>query len=122
MATTGQMSAASGAQIAGANSERLFAKIMRLCAAMTLVNVALLAPWWVLSGGFSPPWLALEAVAIVALFTSFPPKPWVRYVALAGSMTIMAATIVGFGEAALRLSLGRSLNLYSDIWLLSSVR
>lgn len=122
MATTGQMSAASGAQIEGANSERLFAKIMRLCAAVVLVNVALLAPWWVLSGGFSPPWLALEAVAIVALFTSFPPKPWVRYVALAGSVTIMAATIVGFGEAALRLSLGRSLNLYSDIWLLSSVR
>ena len=111
-----------GADIVGDEGERTSVKLLRLCAVLILVNGVLLGPWWVLTGGLSAPWLALEAVAIVGVFTILPRKPWVPYAAGGVALLVILVTIVGFGDTTLRLSLGRPLSLYLDFWLLSSVR
>ncbi|SVD75691.1 uncharacterized protein METZ01_LOCUS428545, partial [marine metagenome] len=116
-----QISTHSGARERGAESEKTNLKLLRLSAALILVNAALLVPWWVLTSGFSPPWLALEAVFVIGTFMILPRKPWLKYLAGAAGLLVLFFMIVGLGETTMRLSLGRPLNLYVDYQLLSSV-
>jgi len=95
---------------------------MRLSAALILVNGLLLAPWWVLQRGFEAPWLAWEAVVIVAVLAVAPRSRWTRPLAFVIAVLVVVAAIVGLGDTALRISLGRPLNLYLDFWLFGSVR
>jgi hypothetical protein len=94
---------------------------MRLLAALILVNGLLLAPVWVLAGGMGPPWLSLEAVVLVGVFALLPPRRWVFYGAVAAGVAVVGLALLGLGDTALRLSLGRPANLYVDLWLLDSV-
>jgi len=116
------MNTRTGTDIVGDEGERTGVKLLRLCGVLILVNGVLLAPSWVLTGGLAAPWLALEAVAIVGIFSILPRKPWAPYAAGAVAVLVVLFTIVGLGDTTLRLSLGRPLNLYLDVWLLSSVR
>ena len=61
------MDTRTGADIVAAEGKRTSVKLLRLCGVLILVNGVLLGPWWVLSGGLTAPWLALEAVAIVGV-------------------------------------------------------
>jgi hypothetical protein len=117
-----QVSARFGAGVAGAGSERTGAELLRLFAALVLVNVLLLAPSWVLAGGVGPPWLAAEAGVVVAAFLLLPAGRWTVGAALAVASAVLLFALVGLGDAALRLSLGRPANIYLDFWLLLSVR
>jgi len=111
-----------GADITAAEGKRTSVKLLRLGGVLMLVNGVLLAPWWVLTGGLTTPWVALEAVVIVGAFSMLPRKPWAPYAASAVALLVAFFTIIGFGDTTLRLSLGRPLNLYLDVWLLSSAR
>jgi hypothetical protein len=120
--TKGQMTTRAGDQADGTELGRVRVRSLRLLTALILVNGLLLAPWWIQSGAFRPPWLALEAGVIVGLFAVMRGGRRTAYAALAAAAAIVLATLVGLGDAAIRLSLGRPLNLYLDIWLLASVR
>lgn len=106
----------------GAAAEGPVMALMRLSTVLIVVNGLLLAPWWVLTGGLHPPWVALEAMLIVGAFAIAPPARSTRWIAAAVAAVLVFVTIAGLADAALRLSLGRPLNLYLDFWLLSSVR
>lgn len=116
------MNTRTGAAVVGAEGERTSARLMRLSVVLILVNGLLLAPGWVLTGGLTAPWLALESGVIVGIFAILPRKPWATYAAGVAALVVMLFTIVGIGDTTTRMSLGRPLNLYLDLWLLSSVR
>lgn len=117
--TTG---AAAGGGDAVTATERPVRALMRLSTVLIVVNGLLLAPWWVLMGGLVPPWVALEAVLIVGAFVIAPRARYTRWIAAGVAVLLVLVTIVGVADTALRLSLGRPVNLYLDVWLLSSVR
>jgi hypothetical protein len=116
------MNTRGGDQVANAGGGQTGARLLRLLAALILVNVLLLAPQWVLAGGIGGPWIALEAGVIVGVFALLPRNRWSTSAALIMAMILMLVTIVALGDTATRLSLARPLNLYVDIWLLGSVR
>lgn len=116
-----QISTHTRASETGAENEKANLKLLRLSAALILVNAALLVPWWILTSSFSPPWLALEAVFVIGAFMILPSRPWLKYLARAAGLFVLFFMIVGLGETTMRLSLGRPLNLYVDYELLSSV-
>lgn len=115
------MSMRNGADDAGTDQDRARIRPLRLLAAVVLVNGALLAPWWILRGGVDPPWVALEAVVVVGLFAVLPSRAWVWWAAGSVAALVVVFTVVGLADTTLRLSLGRPLNLYIDLWLVSSV-
>lgn len=96
-------------------------RIFSLLAALALVNALLLAPGWVLAGWPGPLWIAMEAWLIVGLFALLPARRWVRRLAVGTALLLVLLAILGFADAALRESLGRPLNLYLDVVLLSAV-
>lgn len=116
------MTTRAGDQAKAAELGRARVRWLRLLTALFLVNGLLLAPWWIQSGAFEAPWLALEAGAIVGCFALMPAGRRTWYAALATSGAIVLVALVALGDATIRLSLGRPLNLYLDIWLLASVR
>jgi len=103
------------------HGERAGTGLLRLFLAFLLVNGLLLAPVWIFYGGVGPLWVSLEAGALVGAVALLPARPWARWVAAAVALLVVAMTIVGLGDTAMRLSLSRPLNLYVDIWLLRSV-
>lgn len=106
----------------GVEEKRPIMAIMTLSAALIVVNGMLLAPWWILTGGLAPPWLALEAVLVLALFTAAPVDRRVRSAAYGVAFVLMVLTVIALADTTLRLSLGRPVNLHLDLWLLTSVR
>lgn len=115
------MNTRTGGSVEDAEGPRTGVKLLRLLAALTLVNALILAPSWVLGGGIGPPLLALEGAVIVCVFAMLPSNRWSSLAAVLAAVSVTLVTIVGFGETAVRLSLGRSFNLYTDFWLLRSV-
>lgn len=95
-------------------------KGLSLVIALVLVNVLLVTPEW-LRAGSDAPWLALEAVLIVGLFTVLPRSR--LGVTLAGltAGALVLISMVALADAVARESLGRELNLYLDIHLARSV-
>lgn len=92
-----------------------------LLVALTVVNVLLLAPHWLLSGGAGSSWLALEAVVVVGLFAALPRARWSAGLAAATAAALVLASLLACAEAVARQSLGRPLNLYLDLQLATSV-
>jgi len=94
---------------------------LRLLAALAVVNVLLLIPWWVLVGGIQAPWFAIEAGVVVGGFAMLPRVRATRVAAWVAAAGLLAFLVVGIGNSGMWLSLGRPLNLYVDIWVLRSV-
>lgn len=95
--------------------------IPTLLGGLFLLNALLCAPRWIVAGGMGPPWIALEAVFVVGVLALLPRRRW--SVTLAGGVAGLAGlvAVVGFADAAARLSLARPLNLYLDTRLARSV-
>ncbi|MCE2542927.1 MAG: sulfatase [Acidobacteria bacterium] len=88
---------------------------LSLLIALLVVNVLLIAPGWLLPGGAGRTWLAVEAVAAVALFALLPHTRWRRIAAWGAAAVLILGSLLAFADAVFRLSLGRALNLYLDI-------
>ncbi len=65
--------------------------------------------------------VALEAVLVVLLFAALPRNAWTLGGALVAALAVVLVGIVGLGDATIRMSLSRPLNLYLDARLLSAV-
>ncbi len=96
-------------------------RLLSLVLAFTVVNVVLLAPQWAAPGMVPPHRLALEAVLLVLLFAALPRNPWTAAGALLAAVVVVGTGLVGLGDATIRMSLSRPLNLYLDARLLSAV-
>ena len=96
-------------------------RILSLLIALLLVNVLLLAPQWRLAGSLGPTWIALEAWLVVGLFAVLPRGRWSAVLAAVIALVVVLVSFLAFGDAAARQSLGRPLNLYLDLDLLSAV-
>jgi len=118
----GQIGARFGAGFAGPDGQRTWARLLRLLAALILVNGLLLAPSWALAGRIGPPWFAVEAGIVVAALLMLPARRWTLGATVATAAVVLLVALAGLGDAALRLSLGRPANIYLDLWLLLSVR
>jgi len=94
---------------------------MRALATLLVANSLLLVPLWIANGGVRPHFLAIEAVLLVGAFLALPHRPWSSVAAWVVSGLVVCLGVLWLGEAAARLSLARSLNLYLDLRLLSSV-
>ena len=86
-----------------------------LLIALLVVNVLLIAPGWLLPGGAGRTWLAVEALAAVALFALLPRTRGRRIAAWGAAAALILGSLLVFADAVFRLSLGRALNLYLDI-------
>ncbi len=116
------MSKRAGTDSEAAGHERDETRALRLIAGVVLVNCLLLAPWWVLRGGPTPPWVALEAGVIGGAFALLPRGRASVVAAGATAALVILFSVVGLGDTAMRMSLRRPLNLYLDFWLLGAAR
>ncbi len=89
----------------------------RLLIGTLAVDLLLLAPVWLRALSFSP-WLALEALVIAPLL-ALPALRWARPLRLVAVAGVVLALLLGIGDAATRHTLGRALNVYLDMRLLS---
>lgn len=79
-----------------------------------LFNFGLLALEIPRHGLIGPNWFALEAFALVGLFTLLPARRWARLPAWMLGVTMALLTLLAVADAIARLSLNRQLNLYLD--------
>ncbi len=98
--------------------------MIRLVSAWVLVNGLLMTPVWVagaVTDASALAWLSVEAALIVGAMALLPQKPWSRGLAwvLAGGVVLCAAAL--FADLVFRVSLGRSINLSLDLYLLNAV-
>jgi hypothetical protein len=96
-------------------------KSLSLLFALLVVNVLLLAPHWLLAGGWGSGWIALESACVVGLFAIVPRTRWSVPLAGVTAATLVLVSMVGFADTVARQSLGRPLNLYLDLSLASAV-
>jgi len=97
------------------------AKSLSLLLALFVVNILLLAPQWLLVGGWESGWVALESACVVGLFTIVPRTRWSVHLASATAAALVLVSMIGFADTVARQSLGRPLNLYLDLTLVSAV-
>jgi len=89
--------------------------------ALLLLNGLLLAPRWLLTGSPGPAWIALESLLVVGLFALMPRgRPSAALAAVAATALVLLG-VIAFADAVARQSIGRPLNLYLDLHLVSSV-
>jgi hypothetical protein len=97
----------------------------RLVFAWVLVNGVLMVPAW-LSTAFmntpGPAWVSVEAALIVGSMSLLPRRPWTRGLAWVVAGAVLLTALVRFGDLVFQASLGRSLNLSIDLYLLDAVR
>lgn len=67
------------------------------------------------------PWIAADALLLAGLFVLLPPGRWRLAAAAPLGILYGALVLTAAGEALIKESLGRSLNIYLDIGLLKSV-
>lgn len=96
-------------------------RLLSLVLAFAVVNIVLLAPQWGAPGMVPPHRVALEAVLLVVLFAALPRNAWTLGGALVAALAVVLVGLVGLGDATIRMSLSRPLNLYLDARLLSAV-
>jgi hypothetical protein len=96
-------------------------RILRLLAALLVVNALLLGPRWLVPGTEPVPWVALEAALIVGFFALLPDRAWTRRASLAGGAVVVLLAILAFADAAARMVLARPVNLYLDFPLLRAI-
>jgi hypothetical protein len=109
------------ASVDRADRDREGVKLLRLFAALVLVNGLLLGPDYVLLRGEGAAWLALEACVLVAVFALLPRTRSTAVVAAAAAVTVLVVFVLEIAETTTWLSLSRPLNLYMDVWLADSV-
>jgi hypothetical protein len=104
-----------------ADEDREGVGLLRLFAALFVVNALFLLPDFLLLRGVGAAWVSVEACLIVAIFALLPRKraTWIA------SGVVAAVAVVVFvleiGETAMWIALHRPLNLYMDVWLADSV-
>ena len=96
-------------------------RLLRLFAALVLVNGLLLGPDYVLLRGEGAAWVALEACLLVAVFALLPRSRATFVAATAVAATVAVVFVLEIAETATWLSLSRPLSLYMDVWLADSV-
>ena len=97
------------------------AKILGLPIVLLLLNGLLLAPQWLRTGSLGPGWIAIESLLVVGLFALLPRRRWSAALAAGGATFLVLLSVVAFADALARQSLGRPLNLYLDLHLVSAV-
>ncbi|MFC3282278.1 sulfatase-like hydrolase/transferase [Litchfieldella rifensis] len=86
-----------------------------------VLNVVLLAPLWLRFGELATGWIALEAWWGVAVLVLLPAWRWRPVLCWGLVVLVMLVVLVGLGDTAMHLALGRALNLYFDVPLLLSI-
>jgi hypothetical protein len=97
----------------------------RLVCAWVLVNGVLLAPTWLSAAVRDTPaaaWISVEAALIAGGVALVPRLQWRRGLAWVAAVGVVLAGAVGFVDLVFQVSLGRSLNLSIDLYLLDAVR
>lgn len=94
---------------------------LALPAAFVVVNGLLLLPGWILQGGAGTPWVAGEAVLLVAIFLLVPDRRWSGFLAGVAAFLILGLSFLLLADAAARTSLSRPMSLYLDWHLLGAV-
>jgi len=97
----------------------------RLVFAWVLVNGVLLAPAWLSSALLNtaaPPWVSVEAALVAGATVLLPRRVWRRGLAPVVAAGLLLTALVRFGDLVFQASLGRSLNLSIDLYLLDAVR
>ena len=97
------------------------ARILGLLMGLLLVNGLLLAPQWLLTGGLGPDWIALESLLVCGVFALLPRRRWSAALAAGSATFLVLLSVVAFADAVTRQSVGRPLNLYLDLHLVSAV-
>ena len=95
-------------------------QVLRLLAAVLVVNGLLLSAQWFFPTGVWAPWVALEAGFVVGLALLLPRTRGSWLAALGLAVAVGGMTVLGFSEAAARIILARPLNLYLDFPLAGS--
>ena len=92
-----------------------------LMIALFLLNGFLLAPQWLLTRSLGPGWVALESLLVVGLFALMSVKRWSAALAAGTATVLVLLSVVAFADTVTRQSVGRPLNLYLDLHLVSAV-
>lgn len=92
-----------------------------LLLAVLVMNMLLLSPQWAAPQVVPFRWLAGEAVVVAVLFGALPRRWWSLALALLAAAALVFAALASLGDAALRMSLSRPLNLFLDARLLFAV-
>ncbi len=98
--------------------------MMRLVSAWVLVNGLLMSPQWLsahFSPGQPPAWVALEAALVVGAVALLPRSTWSRALAWTLALAVVLVTLTGLTDLVFFSSLGRSFNLFVDLYLIGSV-
>jgi hypothetical protein len=98
--------------------------MLRLVCAWVLVNGLLLAPGWVSGAvvdGTPAAWISLEAALVVGGMTLLPRRAWSRALAWALAAGLVASVLVLLADLVFRVSLGRTLDLSLDLYLVRAV-
>ena len=108
-------------------------ELLRLAAALVLVNALLVTPAWLAASvadgqaieigvGTGPgSWITLEAALVVGALTLLPRGLWMIGFAWAAAATVIAATVIGVTDVVFQVSLARPLNLFIDLYLVGAV-
>ena len=98
--------------------------MIRLVSAWVLVNGLLMTPVWV-SGAVTDAsplaWLSLEAALMVGAMAFLPRRSWSRGLAWVLAVGVVLFTAALFADLVFRVSLGRTLNLSLDLYLLNAI-
>ncbi len=97
------------------------AKILGLVIALFFVNGLLLTPQWLLTRSLGPGWVALESLLVVGLFALMSVRRWTAALAAGTATVLVLLSLVAFADTVIRQSVGRPLNLYLDLHLVSAV-
>ena len=104
-----------------ADEDREGVGLLRLFAALVVVNALFLLPDFILLRGAGAAWVSVEACLIVAIFALLPRSraTWVAAGAVAAVAVIVF--VLELAETVMWTALYRPLNLYMDVWLADSV-
>lgn len=97
--------------------------MVRLVCAWVLVNGLLLAPSWIVAAVYDGPfpWLSVEAAIFVGLAALLPFRRGSRTLTWAASALLVVLAAALFANLVFEQSLGRSLDLSLDLYLLDAV-
>jgi len=99
---------------------------LRMAAACALVHVVVLAPLRLFPLGDAPgvPWIAVEGLllpGLLALAALAVPARALRWTAGVAAAAVVLVGVLGLVDAGFRLSLGRPVNLWLDLYLVEAV-
>ena len=97
--------------------------MVRLVCAWVLVNGLLLAPSWIVAAVYDGPlpWISVEAALLVGLAALLPLRQWSRALAWTTGVLVVTLALALFANLVFEQSLGRSLDLSLDLYLLDAV-